>query len=112
MANWLVKAFRRHTVTRMTISTQSLSNNIRALIADQLGIEVERVTDQSHLMNDLGLDWLKQLELVIFVEEFMGVELLDDGVDQIKLVGDLIRYLIGAEANRKQSVEPPNAVHD
>ena len=45
------------------------SSDVRALIAEQFGVDVERVTDQSHLMNDLGLDWLARLELVIFVEE-------------------------------------------
>ena len=72
------------------------SNNIRAIIADQLGIDVERINDQSHIMWDLGADWLQRLYLVIFLEESAGIELDDDDVDQINVVGDLIRCVVSA----------------
>ena len=67
------------------------SDNIRALIADQLGVDIKRVTDQTHFARDLGVGWLNRLELVIFVEDWTGVELRDDDVEQISVVGDLIR---------------------
>ena len=75
-------------------------SGICALIADQLGVDAARVTDQSHLMKDLGLDWLQRLELVISVEESAGIELLDDDVDQIEFVGDLVRHAMVAEEDR------------
>ena len=77
------------------------SGNIRALIADQLGVNVERVTDQSHFMRDLGVDWLTRLELVILVEDWTGLELRDDDVEQITVVGDLIRFIEGAGRERR-----------
>jgi acyl carrier protein len=73
------------------------SRNIRTLIADQLGVNVERVTDQSHFMRDLGVDWLTRLELVILVEDWTGLKLRDDDVEQITVVGDLIRFFASAE---------------
>jgi acyl carrier protein len=73
------------------------SGSIRALIADQLGVNVERVTDQSHFARDLGVDWLTRLELVILVEDWTGLELRDDDVEQITVVGDLIRFFASAE---------------
>ena len=59
--------------------------NIRAVIADQLGVDVKRVTDQTHFARDLGVGWLNRLELVIFVEDWTGLELHDDDVEQISL---------------------------
>src|SRR5262249_55691366 len=41
------------------------SNNVRTLIADQLGVDVKRVTDEAHFTDDLGADWLDRLELMI-----------------------------------------------
>jgi acyl carrier protein len=39
-------------------------------------------------------DWLDPLELMIMIEDrFGGLEITDDGADQIKVVGDLIRYV-------------------
>src|SRR5262249_26553522 len=70
------------------------ANKVRALIAKYLGIDAERVTDEAHFRNNLDLDSLDQLELLILIEEeFSGVEFSDAAVEQIEIVGDLIRYM-------------------
>ena len=70
------------------------ANKIRALIADYLGIDVERVTDEAHFRNDFDLDSLDRLELLILIEEqFSGAEFSDDALAQIETVGVLIRYM-------------------
>ena len=47
-----------------------------------------------HFRNDLELDSLDQLELPILIEEeFSGVEFSEPAVEQIEIVGDLIRYV-------------------
>src|SRR5262245_54497093 len=75
-------------------------DNIRAVIADQLGVDVKRVTDQTRFARDLGVGWLNRLELVIFVEDWTGLELHDDDVEQINVVGDLIRFFESAKEQR------------
>jgi acyl carrier protein len=70
------------------------ADKIRALIAKYLGIDAKRVTDEAHFRNDFDLDSLDQLELLILIEEeFFGTEFSDDAVEQIEVVGDLIRYM-------------------
>ena len=67
---------------------------IRTLIAEHLDVDIERVTDKAHFIDDLGADWLDRLELIIMIEDrFGGLEITDDDADQIKVVGDLIRYV-------------------
>ena len=73
------------------------SDNIRALIAEQLGVDIKRVADQSHFARDLRVGWLARLELVIFVEDWTGLELDDDDIEQISVVSDLIRLFENAE---------------
>jgi acyl carrier protein len=69
-------------------------DKVRTLIAKYLGVDAERVTDEAHLGDDLGLDWLDQLELMILIEdEFAGVEFLDTTAHEIEVVGDLIRHI-------------------
>lgn len=69
-------------------------NKVRALIAKYLGIDVEQVTDEAHFRNDFDLDSLDRLELLILIEdEFFGVEISDDAIKEIEVVGDLIRYM-------------------
>jgi acyl carrier protein len=51
------------------------TNKLRTLIADYVGIEAELVTDEAHFSDDLGLDWLDQLELMVLIEdEFVGID--------------------------------------
>ena len=70
------------------------ANKVRALIARYLGIDVEQLTDEVHFRNDFDLDSLNWLELLILIEEtFSGVEFSDAAVDQIEVVGDLIRHI-------------------
>jgi len=76
------------------------SDNIRALIAEQLGVDIKRVVDQSHFARDLRVGWLARLELVIFVEDWTGLELDDDDIEQISVVSDLIRLFENAEEKR------------
>ena len=70
------------------------TKHLRTLIAHQLGVDVKRVTDQAHFADDLGADWLDRLELIIEIEaQFPAVEFTDQDVDQIDVVGDLIRHV-------------------
>ena len=89
------------------------SGKIRALIAKHLGIEIERVTDDAHFAYDLGADWLDRVELVIAIEDqFAGVEITDDDVEQMNVVADLIRCIeqpderAGAVAAHYRSAPP------
>jgi len=67
---------------------------IRTLIAEHLDVDIQRVTDEAHFIDDLGADWLDRLELMIIIENrFGGLEITDDDADQIRVVGDLIRYV-------------------
>jgi acyl carrier protein len=72
-------------------------DNIRTLITDQLGVDIKRVSDQTHFARDLGVGWLNRLELVIFVEDWTGLELQDDDVERINVLGDLIRLFESAK---------------
>ena len=86
------------------------SNDVRTLIANQLGVDVKRVTDGANFTNDLGADWLDRLELMIVIEDrFADVVITDKDVDRIEVVGDLIRHIenVDNERRRRSLVEAP-----
>jgi acyl carrier protein len=77
-------------------------NDIRTLVAHQFGVDVEVVTSETHFTNDLGADLLDRVELMLAIEDqFAGVKLTDDDVEQIQVVGDLIRRLQSTERGRR-----------
>jgi acyl carrier protein len=69
-------------------------NDVRSLVAKQLRVDVEFVTSETHFANDLGADLFDRVELMLAIEDkFAGVEITDDDVERIQVVGDLIRHL-------------------
>ena len=76
-------------------------NDLRTLVAKQLGVDIESVTSETHFTNDLGADLFDRVELMLAIEDqFAGVEITDDDVEQIQAVGDLIRHLNTKQAKR------------
>jgi acyl carrier protein len=79
------------------------SNDVRTLIANQLGVDVKRVTDEAHFADDLEADWLDRLELMIVIEDrFADVVITDEDVDQLEVVGDLIRHIENVDNERRR----------
>ena len=66
---------------------------IKALIAEQLGVDIEKVTDEASFIEDLGADSLDTVELVMALEEEYGVDIPDDDVEKVTTVKDVIAYV-------------------
>ncbi len=64
-------------------------DTVKEVIAAYLDINVDTIGEQTELVEDLGLDSLESIELVMEIEEKMGLELADDDMDGIKTVGQL-----------------------
>jgi len=61
-----------------------------------------------HFTQDLGADWLDRLAFMMAVEEqFAGLEITDDDVDRIQVVGDLIRHIDMADNERRRQGAVP-----
>ncbi|SMA52986.1 acyl carrier protein [Helicobacter pylori] len=71
----------------------NLFETIRAVIAEQLGIDVSRVTPEAKFVKDLGVDSLDIVELIMALEERFGIEISDEQAEKIVNVGDVMRYI-------------------
>lgn len=84
------------------------TSDVRTLVANHLGVSVARVTDEAHFTTDLGADWFDRLELIMVVEDhFAGLEITDADVDQIEVVGDLIRHIETVDNERRRRGAAP-----
>ena len=68
---------------------------MKEIIADQLSVEVENVTEASTFKEDLGADSLDLFELVMALEEEYSVEIPSEDLANIATVEDVINYLKG-----------------
>jgi acyl carrier protein len=68
-------------------------DKIRQIIADQLGVKKDEVTDSAKFVDDLGADSLDTVELVMALEEEFGIEIPDEDAEKLATVGDALRYI-------------------
>jgi acyl carrier protein len=68
-------------------------DKIRQIIADQLGVKKDEVTDNAKFVDDLGADSLDTVELVMALEEEFGIEIPDEEAEKLITVGDALRYI-------------------
>ncbi len=66
---------------------------VRNVIAETLGCDLDKVVMEATLTDDLGADSLASVELVMALEEAVGVSIADEDLPNIKTVGDIMEYL-------------------
>jgi acyl carrier protein len=72
----------------------SVEARVAAIVGDQLGVDVDKLTPESSLLDDLGADSLDVVELIMALEEEFGLKVPDDDVENIRSVGDVVQYLV------------------
>ena len=73
--------------------TNEISNKVKRIINQHLGIDKEKITENASFVDDLGADSLDTIELVMAVEEEFGFEISDSEAEKITTVGDVVRFL-------------------
>ena len=66
---------------------------IKSIVADQLGVDEDQVTEDASFIDDLGADSLDAVELIMAFEEEFDVEIPDEDAQKIKTVKDVIEYI-------------------
>ena len=66
---------------------------VQAIIAEQLGVDPEKVTPDAEFEADLNADSLDLVELIMSLEEEFGVEISDDEAERIRKVSDALDYI-------------------
>lgn len=66
---------------------------VRDIFVDQLDVDEAKVTMEAVITDDLGADSLDLVDLIMSFEEEFDVEIPDDQVENIKTVGDIVKYI-------------------
>ena len=66
---------------------------IKKMVADNLGVEESKITENASFKDDLGADSLDLFELVMAFEEEYGVSIPSEELENMATVGDVIRYI-------------------
>ena len=68
-------------------------DKIKSIIVDQLDSDENEVTMEANIQDDLGADSLDVVDLVMSIEENFDIEIPDEDVENIKTVGDIVKYI-------------------
>ncbi|MBL8198510.1 MAG: acyl carrier protein [Gammaproteobacteria bacterium] len=71
----------------------SIEEQVKSIVAEQLGVKEEEVTNKASFVDDLGADSLDTVELVMALEEEFETEIPDEDAEKIKTVQQAIDYI-------------------
>ncbi len=71
----------------------AVDQKVKELVAQQLGVNEDQVTDTASFKDDLGADSLDTVELVMAFEEEFNIEIPDEDAEKIQTVGQAVEYI-------------------
>jgi acyl carrier protein len=73
--------------------TMSIVDRVKKIVAEQLGVKADEVTNTASFVDDLGADSLDTVELVMASEEEFETEIPDEEAEKITTVQAAIDYV-------------------
>jgi len=71
----------------------SIEEQVKNIVAEQLGVKEDEVTNAASFVDDLGADSLDTVELVMALEEEFETEIPDDDAEKITTVQQAIDFI-------------------
>lgn len=75
-----------------------ISDKVKKIVVEHLGVEADKVTPESSFIDDLGADSLDTVELVMAFEEAFNIEIPEDAAEKITTVKDAVDYIEKAKS--------------
>lgn len=70
-----------------------VTDRVKAIIVDKLGVDEGLVTETASFTTDLGADSLDTVDLIMEFEKEFGIKIPDEEAEKIQTVGDAIAYI-------------------
>ena len=87
------------------MTNQEIEQKVKELLSKKFDIEIGKITSESRLAQDLGVDSFGAVELMFELEETFGLKIQDSDIDGIRSVNDIVAYL--AAWLKKAEETPP-----
>jgi acyl carrier protein len=75
------------------VKVASVAERVIDIVAEQLGVEKDKIAPETSFVNDLGADSLDTVELVMELEEEFDINIPDDAAEKIQTVGQAIEFI-------------------
>lgn len=81
------------------MDTQNIAERVFRIVAEQLGYDQDKLTEDTSFIQDLGSDSLDLVELTMELEEEFQITIPEEAADDIQTIGDVI-HSIEKELNK------------
>lgn len=71
----------------------NIEKKVKEIVADQLGVSLEQVTNESSFIADLGGDSLDTVEMVLALEDEYGIDVPEEIAENLDTVQKVLDYL-------------------
>ena len=69
---------------------------LKKIVAEQLHVKLEQVTNNSKFIDDLGGDSLDTVEMVLTIEDELGIQIPDEIAENLTTVQEALDYITKA----------------
>lgn len=66
---------------------------VQAIAVERLGVEPDQVVESADFIGDLNADSLDLVEVIMAMEQEFDVEIKDEDAENIRTVGDAVKYI-------------------
>ncbi len=66
---------------------------VMELLAEQLDVDVDTMSADTKIADDLGADSLDVVDMLMTLEDEFGIEIPDEDIEGLKTVGDVAEYI-------------------
>ncbi|MGN1320760.1 MAG: acyl carrier protein [Acutalibacteraceae bacterium] len=66
---------------------------MKQILAEQLDADIESITLETDIQDDLGADSLDVVEMLMSIEDEFEIEIPDDQIENLKTVGNVVDYI-------------------
>ena len=68
-------------------------DRVRKILSKQLEIDLDRITLDTNIVEDLGADSLDVVELIMTIEKECGIVITDEGVSELRTVREIAEFI-------------------
>ena len=73
--------------------SEELENKVKAIVAEQLGVDQAEISRETSFVNDLNADSLDTVELVMEFEDEFDMSIPDEEAEKIQTVGQAVDFI-------------------
>lgn len=71
----------------------NVADRLRGLITGYAGIAPDKITDDCHLLDDLGIDSLEKIEILMVAEVEFGIAISDEEAQDAQTFADCVTLI-------------------